>query len=140
MKRLGMLILGWLAAIPATWAQEVPGAGYDCWIGNAGAQHTTHFIRCIASTEMGLLDRQAGDGEHEVVLELIRRYLRSGAIREAEATLRQQAHRLRSSDYASLLLYSYPAEWSWQEARPQMLVQSALCRDNWRCRVNFYRR
>jgi hypothetical protein len=32
MKRLGMLILGWLAAFPAAWAQAVPDGGYDCRI------------------------------------------------------------------------------------------------------------
>ena len=111
---------------------------YDCWVGNAGANYTTHFIRCIVdrdSMAVGSGDEAGG------VLDLIHAQLHAGAVTEAEKTLRANADYLlhRNLHYWSVALYSYPAEWSWANGLPGALVQSALCNTSLGCRSLFHR-
>ncbi len=109
--------------------QAVADSIYDCWVGNASGKYTTQFIRCIADRSSLGGGGQVSEGGYEAILDLIHRQLHGGKVEEAESTLRANADRLRAGDYASVLLYSYPTEWSWKDALPQRLVQSALCRE-----------
>ena len=119
-------------------AVDYGNTNYDCWVGNAGANYTTHFIRCIVDRD----DRTAGSADAtEALLDQIHAQLHAGAVAEAEKTLRANADfgLIRNSNYWSIALYSYPAEWSWANGLPQMLVQSALCHNTLGCRSLFHR-
>lgn len=114
---------------------------YDCWIGNADeSKATTHFIRCITDRlplEEGL---QLVENSQEAILEEIHSYLHDGHIDAADSLLRMKTPYLGTGDYANILLYSYPAEWSWQDFLPHKLVQSALCYDTGGCKARFFSR
>lgn len=111
----------------------------DCWIGNAGNLTTTHFIRCIAERTPLEGGVQAVSSGVEAILDLIHQQLHNGQVAEADQTLRTNAALLRPGDYHSVVLYSYPAEWSWENSLPQKLAQSALCGGT-SCQTLFFRR
>jgi hypothetical protein len=117
-------------------AQTFFGSAYDCWIGNAGNLYTTHFIRCIADR-----DHLTGVGtDGELVLERIHALLHQAAIGEVERIVQSDPELIRQGKVRSVALYSYPAEWSWEDGLPQKLVNSAWCLATDDCRISMFRR
>ena len=97
------------------------------------------YIRCIAERSPLIDGIQKVSSSYDMILDLIHTQLQSGLVAEADATLRANAAQLRTGDYHSVLLYSYPTDTSWEQSLPQMLVESALCGSS-ECKTNFFRR
>lgn len=117
-------------------AQSVFISGYDCWVGNAGGLDTTHYIRCIADR-----DHLAGTSpDGELMLDRIHSLLHQYSVGEVEHIVQADPLLLRSGRVRSVVLFSYPAEWSWQEGLPQKLVGGAWCAAMDDCRVSMFRR
>lgn len=117
-------------------AQTAFDSGYDCWIGNDAGLYTTHIIRCIADR-----DHLAGTSpDGEFMLDQIHSLLHQSAVGEVERIVQADPELLKSGQVRSVVLFSYPAEWSWQEALPQKLVNSAWCASTDDCRVSFFKR
>lgn len=117
-------------------AQASFSASYDCWVGNSGGLYTTHYVRCIADRDSLSGSVMAGDE----VLDKIHGLLHRSAIGEVERIVQNDPDLIRNGSVRSVALYSYPAEWSWDENLPQKLVSSAWCPSEDLCNVNMFRR
>ena len=137
MRRLRLLSA--LVSLPlcsGALAQTAFVGGYDCWIGNSGGVDTTHYIRCIADSDD--LTGPVPDGE--LVLDRIHSLLHRSAVDEVERIVRSDPLLLSSGRVRSVLLISYPAEWSWEEGLLHKLVSSAWCAATASCRISMFRR
>ena len=114
-------------------------SAFNCWISSPSSRTVLVFIRCIAERSPLADGLQRVSSSYDKILDVIQTQLHSGQVAEADATLRANAAQLRSSDYHSVLLYSYPTDTSWEQSLPQMLVQSALCGGG-DCKTKLFRR
>jgi hypothetical protein len=121
-------------------AHDADGLAFDCWVGNAGGKNTTHYLRCITDRDLspsGLIQVAA---RFDSLVDEIHHQLHMGAAGAAEKVYRARAEATRNSGVWSILLYSYPSEWSWNEGLPERLVKNALCPGDPQCSVVIFRR
>jgi hypothetical protein len=129
------LVISALAAgLVSPLAAQTPALMFDCWIGNVGANtSTTHLLRCIPDLDNPAYVLDPVDAR-DLILQQAHTLLHSGEAAAAESLVKTHAATLGRS-VASVLLYSYPSEWSWSEQRPQRLARAALCQEASTCGV-----
>lgn len=111
---------------------------WDCWISTDDAAVVTYFIRCIRDREVAPPEPPP-DSVQGVLLDLIHERIHLGQTEALDVDL--AAGRLEEvlSHIWRIRIHQYPYEESWEQERPQLLVQSLLCSSTPDCLVLLYR-
>lgn len=129
------------AAAPAfgqTSGEPVPGVGFHCWIGTDGAPLFTRRIRCIADRELRL--EEMPDMESPNIIDLLHRELHFGSGVSTEKAFKANIERVREAgEVWNIRIFTDPYDSSWEEQRPQKLVNAVLCPSDTTCAVMFSR-
>lgn len=130
-----------LAAAPAfgqTAGEPVPGIGFHCWIGTDGAPLFTRCIRCIADRVLRL--EEMPDMQSPTIIDILHRELHFGSGVSTEKMFKANIERVRESrEVWNIRIFTDPYDASWEERRPQQLVNAALCPRDTTCNVMFTR-
>ena len=143
MKRSGsIVILAILFAAAAAFGQTTgdtyTGVGFHCWIGNDGAPLFTRRIRCIADRELRL--EELPDMESPNIIDILHRELHFGSGVSAEKVFKANIERVRETgEVWNIRIFTDPHDASWNERRPQRLVNAVLCPRDTVCTVMFTR-
>jgi hypothetical protein len=143
MKLLSSIgILAILFAAATVFAQttgELPvGVGFHCWIGTDGAPLFTRRIRCFADRELRL--EEMPDMESPTIIDLLHREVHFGSGVSTEKMFKANIERVRESrEVWNIRIFSDPYDASWEERRPQQLVNAVLCPRDLTCAVMFSR-
>lgn len=125
-------------ALAQTLEEPAPDAGFDCWIGNSGGPYFIYYIRCIVDRDM--VPAPSPDTRFDAVLEQLHRELHDGSSTSVEKMFQSNIGRIKESGGVwNIPIYSYPAEWSWEEGRPERLVRAGLCPPDRNCSVFIHR-
>lgn len=126
------------SAFGQTAGEPVPGVAFHCWIGTDGAPLFTRRIRCIADRELRL--EEMPDMESPNIIDILHRELHYGSGVSAEKIFKANIERVReTSEVWSIRIFTDPYDSSWEERRPQKLVNAALCPTTATCTVMFTR-
>lgn len=137
---LGMLPLLFAAATAFGQTAAAPPAvvGFHCWIGTDGAPLYTRRIRCIADRELRL--EEMPDLESPNIVDLLHRELHFGSGVSTEKLFKANVERVRESrEVWNIRIFTDPYDSSWEEQRPQQLVNAVLCPRDLTCTVTFTR-
>lgn len=100
--------------------------GFDCWIGDNGSALQTRFIRCMVDRDLAHVEVSITRTEEAMQLLHQEFHGKSGAA--AEKMFKANIDVIRMSPLVwSIRIFSYPADWSWQEGTPERLVRAVLC-------------
>lgn len=125
-------------AFGQTAGEPVPGVGLHCWIGTDGAPLFTRRIRCIADRELRL--EELPDMESPNIIDILHRELHFGSGVSAERVFKANIERIRETgEVWNIRIFTDPYDSSWEERRPQQLVNAVLCPSNLTCTVMFTR-
>lgn len=115
-----------------------PGVGFHCWIGTDGAPLFTRRIRCIADRVLRL--EEMPDMESPDIIDLLHRELHFGSGVTTEKVYKANIERVRESGKVwSIRIFTDPYDTSWEDQRPQKLVNAVLCPTEETCTVMFSR-
>ena len=143
MKRLGSIcIFAILFAAATAFGQTAgdtyTGVGFHCWIGTDGAPLFTRRIRCIADRELRL--EELPDLESPTIVDILHRELHFGSGVSTEKVFKANIERVRESgEVWNIRIFTDPYDSSWEERRPQQLVNAVLCPRDLTCTVMFTR-
>jgi hypothetical protein len=143
MKRPGLiaffaLLFAAASASGQTAGEPVPGVGFHCWIGTDGAPLFTRRIRCIADRELRL--EEMPDMDSPNIIDLLHRELHYGSGVSTEKIFKANIERIRESNEVwNIRIFTDPYDVSWEEKRPQLLVNAVLCPRDTVCAVMFSR-
>lgn len=143
MKRLrpiGILavLFATATAFGQTNTEPAPGVGFHCWIGTDGAPLFTRRIRCIADRELRL--EEMPDMDSPGIIDLLHRELHFGSGVSTEKVYKANIERVRESGQVwSIRIFTDPYDTSWEDQRPQKLVDAVLCPTEATCAVMFSR-
>lgn len=143
MKRLcstGIFAIFFAAATAfgQTSGEPLPGVGLHCWIGTDGAPLFTRRIRCIADRELRL--EELPDMESPNIIDILHRELHFGSGISAEKIFKANIERIRETgEVWNIRIFTDPYNSSWEEKRPQRLVNAVLCPIDTTCNVMFTR-
>lgn len=125
-------------AFGQTTAAPTPEVGFHCWVGTDGAPLFTRRIRCIADRELRL--EEMPDMESPNIIDLLHRELHFGSGVSTEKLFKANIERVRESrEVWNIRIFSDPYDSSWEERRPQQLVNAVLCPRDTTCAVMFSR-
>jgi hypothetical protein len=125
-------------AFGQTVGEPVPGVGFHCWIGTDGAPLFTRRIRCIADRELRL--EELPDMDSPNIIDILHRELHYGSGVSTEKIFKANIERVRESNEVwNIRIFTDPYDASWEEKRPQMLVNAVLCPRDTVCAVMFSR-
>lgn len=143
MKRLGLIgiftiLFAAVSAFGQTAGEPVPGIGFHCWIGTDGAPLFTRRIRCIADRVLRL--EEMPDMQSPNIIDLLHRELTYGTGVSTENMFKANIERIRESrEVWNIRIFTDPYDASWEERRPQALVNAVLCPVDMSCTVMFTR-
>ncbi len=143
MKRFGSIgILAIIFATATAFAQTAavpsPSVGLHCWIGTDGAPLFTRRIRCIADRELRF--EELPDLESPNIIDILHRELHFGSGVSAERVFKANIERIRETgEVWNIRIFTDPYDSSWEERRPQQLVNAVLCPIDTICAVMFTR-
>ena len=121
-----------------TAAAPSAGVGFHCWVGTDGAPLFTRRIRCIADRELRL--EEMPDMESPNIVDLLHRELHFGSGVSTEKVFKANIERVRESgEVWNIRIFTDPYDASWDERRPQLLVNAVLCPRETTCNVMFTR-
>lgn len=125
-------------AFGQTAAAPSAGVGFHCWVGNDGAPLFTRRIRCIADREIRL--EEMPDMESPGIIDILHRELHFGSGVSTEKMFKANIERVRESgEVWNIRIFTDPYDSSWEEQRPQKLVNAVLCPRDLTCAVTFTR-
>lgn len=126
------------AALGQTAAEPFPGVSFHCWIGTDGAPLLTRRIRCIADRELRL--EELPDLQSPNIIDLLHRELHFGSGISTEKLFKANIERVRETGAVwNIRIFTDPYDSSWDERRPQRLVDAVLCPIDTSCTVMFTR-
>lgn len=143
MKRSGSigafaLLLVAATAFGQTVGEPVPGIGLHCWLGSDGAPFFARKIRCIADRELRL--EELPDLQSPTIVDLLHRELHFGSAASTERMFKAYIERVRESgEVWNIRIFNEPYDSSWEQRRPQQLVNAVLCPRDMTCTVMFTR-
>lgn len=125
-------------AFGQTAGESVSGVGFHCWVGTDGAPLFVRRIRCIADRELRL--EEMPDMESPNIIDILHRELHYGSGASTERIFKANIERVRESrEVWNIRIFTDPYDASWEEKRPQMLVNAVLCPRDTVCAVMFNR-
>ncbi|MDO8340546.1 MAG: hypothetical protein Q7T59_01085 [Candidatus Woesebacteria bacterium] len=126
------------SAFGQTADEPVPGVGFHCWIGTDGAPLLTRRIRCIADRVLRL--EEMPDMQSPTIIDILHRELHYGSGVSTEKMFKANIERIRESrEVWNIRIFTDPYDASWEERRPQNLVNAVLCPVDMSCTVMFTR-
>jgi len=134
---LGLLFVA-ATAFAQTAGEPVPGVGLHCWLGSDGAPFFARKIRCITDRELRL--DELPDLQSPTIVDLLHRELHFGTAVSTERVFKANIERVQeSAEVWTIRIFNEPYDSSWEEQRPQRLVNAVLCPAGWNCTVMFTR-
>jgi hypothetical protein len=134
---LGLLFVA-ATAFAQTAGEPVPGIGMHCWLGVDGAPFFARKIRCIADRELRL--EELPDMASPTIIDILHRELHFGSAVSTEKIFKANIERVRESgEVWNIRIFNEPYDASWEEQRPQALVNAVLCPRDTTCTVMFTR-
>lgn len=134
---LGLLCVA-AAAFGQTAGEPVPGVGLHCWLGADGAPFFARRIRCIADRELRL--EELPDMASPTIIDILHRELHFGSAVSTEKIFKANIERVRESgEVWNIRIFNEPYDSSWEEQRPQALVNAVLCPVAATCTIMFTR-
>ncbi len=142
MRTASIFILGLACLVATAFAQAVgdpaPGVAFHCWIGNDGAPLFTRRIRCIADRVLRL--EEMPDMQSPTIVDILHRELHFGSGVSTEKMFKANIERVRDTgEVWNIRIFTDPYDSSWEEKRPQTLVNAVLCPVDMSCTVIFTR-
>jgi hypothetical protein len=141
-RTASICILGLACLVATAFAQTVgepvPAVGFHCWIGNDGAPLFTRRIRCIADRVLRL--EEMPDMQSPTIVDILHRELHFGSGVSTEKMFKANIERVRDTgEVWNIRIFTDPYDSSWEEKRPQTLVNAVLCPVDMSCTVIFTR-
>lgn len=125
-------VLGQTIAAPS------PGVAFHCWLGADGAPYFARKIRCFTDRELRL--EEMPDMASPTIIDILHRELHFGSAAAAEKIFKANIKRVQeSAEVWVIRIFNEPYESSWEEGRPQRLVNAVLCPRDTTCTVMFTR-
>lgn len=137
---LGMFLTFFVAstAFGQAIGEPVPGVGLHCWLGADGAPFFARKIRCITDRELRL--EEMPDMTSPTIIDILHRELHFGSAASAERLFKANIERVQEgAEVWVIRIFNEPYESSWEERRPQQLVNAVLCPRATTCTVMFTR-